>query len=41
MVGAVGLKIKLVESQENLFHLLTQICSSEQDYGEDYCQVYG
>ena len=35
MVGAAGLQIKLVESRENLFHLLTQICSSDQDYGED------
>ena len=35
MVGAAGLKIKLVESRENLFHLLTEICSSDQDYGED------
>ena len=34
MVGAAGLQIKLVESRENLFHLLTQICSSDQDYGE-------
>ena len=27
--------MKLVESRENLFHLLTQICSSDKEYGED------